>query len=163
MVLSSAETTLLDKLIDFLQSFADSTKQLEGELYVTMDLSVIIREQLYVHLEFKKDDHAVIKQVKALMLNKWDDIMPLQGLRVVAAYLNPALRNVKSIQEFIEANGLAYQVLKNIAEEMNIRLELENTGHTTRLSGQTGDQDNDPNSVAEPPSKLNVSNSWRNY
>jgi hypothetical protein len=37
-------------LIDFLQSFADSSKQLEGELYVTMDLNVIIWEQLYVHL-----------------------------------------------------------------------------------------------------------------
>jgi hypothetical protein len=42
LVLSSAETTLHDKLIDFLQSFADSSKQLEGELYVTMDLNVII-------------------------------------------------------------------------------------------------------------------------
>ena len=104
LVLSNAEATLLDKLIDFLQPFADSTKQLEGELYVTMDLSVIIREQLYVHLEFKEDYHAVIKQAKALMLNKWDDRMPLQGLRVVAAYLNPALRNVKSIHDFIEAN-----------------------------------------------------------
>ena len=49
-----------------------------------MDLSVIMREQLYVHLEFKEDDQAVIKQIKALMLNKWDDRMPLQGLRVVA-------------------------------------------------------------------------------
>jgi hypothetical protein len=79
--------------------------------------------------------------------------MPLQGLRVVAAYLNPALRNVKSIQEFIEANGSAYQVLKSIAEEMNIKLELKNAGHTAGLSGQTGDQNNDPNSVAEHPLK----------
>ena len=50
LVLSNAETTLLDKLIDFLQPFADSTKQLEGELYVTMELSLIIREQLYVNV-----------------------------------------------------------------------------------------------------------------
>ena len=88
---------------------------------------MIIREQLYVHLEVKEDDHAVIKQIKALMLNKWDDRMPLLGLRVVAAYLNPALRNVKSIREFIEANGSVYQALKNIAEEMNVKLELENS------------------------------------
>ena len=79
--------------------------------------------------------------------------MSLQGLRVVVAYLNPALRNVNLIHEFIEATGSAYQVLKNITEEMNIKLELENSGHDADSSEQAVDLDSDPNTSAEPPSK----------
>ena len=75
---------------------------------------------------------------------------------MVAACLNPALRNVKSVQEFIEAN--AYQVLKNIAEEMNIKLERE-----IQLVYQDELEIIMIILIKLQNLPQNVSNSWRNY
>ena len=48
------------------------TMEMQGDNYVTLSTAVLVREELYLAIQDKEGDSAILKQVKKLMRGKWD-------------------------------------------------------------------------------------------
>lgn len=53
--------------------------------------------------ETKPDTRSLTQQMKKTMLAKWDDRLPSLGIHYLAALLDPTLKNLKSLRDFLNS------------------------------------------------------------
>ena len=104
LLLSEVERKDLEELVTFLEKFDCYTKVIQSSKYPTLSLAVFMREELYMYLsETEPDTRSLTQQMKKTMLAKWDDRLPSLGIHYLAALLDPTLKNLKSLRDFLNS------------------------------------------------------------
>ena len=103
LILTEGEQKDLNELIQFLHIFDGYTKTIQTCKYPSLSMAVFMREELYLLLTEKPEkDSPLTKQLKKAMLLKWDDRLPSLGIHYMAALLDPTLKSLKSLKDYLK-------------------------------------------------------------
>jgi len=122
LFLLKTEIATLAELIKFLKEFDCYTYFVQGnfENSGSLSTSILMREHLYDIILPKTGDSDMIKDLKSKMMLQWDKRLPSTGLHYLAAFLDPSLKKLRSLEDFIKTQGSIIQFVLAILEEMGI-------------------------------------------
>ena len=102
LMLSKTEIAMLKEYLHFLDDFKRSTMEMQGDNYVTLSTAVLVREELYLAIQDKEGDSAILKQVKKLMRGKWDTRLPSLLIHYITSVLDPSLKDLRSLEDYLK-------------------------------------------------------------
>lgn len=102
LMLSKTEIAMLKEYLRFLDDFKRSTMEMQGDNYVTLSTAVLVREELYLAIQDKEGDSAILKQVKKLMRGKWDTRLPSLLIHYITSVLDPSLKDLRSLEDYLK-------------------------------------------------------------
>ena len=124
LLLLQSEYQLLHELLQFLETFNQYTLSIQKN-YASLSNSVIImRDHLYEIVTNSVGDCKAIKEVKKMMHANWDTRIPSMGLHYIAAFLDPSLKNLRSLVDYTESREDAMsEFIISIITEMGITMK----------------------------------------
>ena len=93
---------MLKEYLRFLDDFKRSIMEMQGDNYVTLSTAVLVREELYLAIQDKEGDSAILKQVKKLMRGKWDTRLPSLLIHYITSVLDPSLKDLRSLEDYLK-------------------------------------------------------------
>ena len=73
----------------------------------SLSTSILIRKHRYNIILPKTGDYDMIK---SKMMGHWDTRLPSTGLHYLAAFLDPSLKKLRSLEDFLKTQGLFLQL-----------------------------------------------------
>ena len=92
---------LLHELLAFLETFNHYTLSIQSN-YASLSNSIIMRDHLYEVVTNSTSDCKALKDVKNKMHVSWDTRIPSMGLHYIAAFLDPSLKNLRSLIDYMK-------------------------------------------------------------
>jgi len=135
------EWETMEELSKFLQVFKTATEVLNGEKYPTSGLVVILKAEIERALVDQPTDSDCIGELKRNMRDHLNKRMPTTELQVCAAILDPSMRNMAALQEYmISNNTTGANFLLEMITKYGQAGEPENATSATSTSGLPDDQ-----------------------
>jgi len=123
--LSISEWETIGELVRFLKKIEKIVEILSSEKICTINLVLLFRSELKMHLNSNENDSLVIKLMKNRMLDNFDHRFPMTDLLVIASLLDPRFQNLDTVKEYLDScDTNPYKFLKQYADE---HAEKENT------------------------------------
>ena len=106
----------------FLSCFDTWTKSIQSD-YVSLSNAVLMREQLYELVTSSNNDHAVVQDLKRKMLANWDCRIPSLGIYYLAALLDPSLKNLKSLKDYLSSyDGTVLDFVARMLKDLGLKI-----------------------------------------
>ena len=122
LFLLQSEINLLGELVKFLSCFDTWTKSIQSD-YVSLSNAVLMREQLYELVTSSNNDHAVVQDLKRKMHANWDCRIPSLGIHYLAALLDPSLKKLKSLKDYLSSyDGTVLDFVSRMLRDLGLKM-----------------------------------------